>query len=211
MSVLKVFLRKNFGFLYHVLRKADRDDVWGMAAEIAFQLMFALFQALILAVAILSILSADPDVFNSIIAFLGTFMPFEIYSVIRGQIVEIAAANTKGILTLGFIGTIWTMSTLMVTLSKSFHRAYRTKETRSFWRVRGLAFTAAVLATVLIGIVLSLLLLGLQFAHYLENSIGQYVNIAVFDTAGSGYHLLLLQPHFSSRFCILRCQTCDKK
>ena len=29
-------------------------------------------------------------------------MPFEIYTVIRRQIIEIAAANTKGILTLGF-------------------------------------------------------------------------------------------------------------
>jgi membrane protein len=180
MGVVNVFVRKHFGFLYHVLRKANRDDVWGMAAEIAFQLMFALFQALILAVAILSILSADPDVFNSIIAFLGTFMPFEIYTIIRRQIVEIAAANTKGVITLGFIGTIWTMSTLMVTLSKSFQQAYQATETRSFWRLRGLAFTAAILATVLIGIVLSLILLGLQFAHYLETSIGQYVNIAVF-------------------------------
>jgi membrane protein len=68
----------------------------------------------------------------------------------------------------------------MVTLSKSFHRAYQTRETRSFWRLRGLALTAAILATILIGIVLSLLLLGLQFAHFLETSIGQYVNIAVF-------------------------------
>ena len=97
-----------------------------------------------------------------------------------GKSLKLRPQIRKEFLTLGFIGTIWTMSTLMVTLSKSFQRAYRTKETRSFWRVRGLAFTAAVLATVLIGIVLSLLLLGLQFAHYLENSIGQYVNIAVF-------------------------------
>jgi membrane protein len=180
MRVVNIFLRKHFSFLYHVLRKGNRDDVWGMAAEIAFQLMFALFQALILAVAILSVLSADPAVFNSIIVFIGTFVPFEIYTVIRKQIVEIAAANTKGILTLGFIGTIWTMSTLMVTLSKIFQRAYQVKETRSFWRVRGLSFTAGILSTVLIAIVLSLLLLGLQVAHYLETSIGQYVNIAVF-------------------------------
>jgi membrane protein len=180
MRVVRIFLRKHFSFLYQVLRKANRDDVWGMSAEIAFQLMFALFQALILIVAVLSILSTDPDVFNSIIVFFGTFVPFEIYTVIRRQIVEIAAAHTKGILTLGFLGTIWTMSTLMVTLSKSFHRAYQTRETRSFWRLRGLALTTAILATISIGIVLSLLLLGLQFAHYLETSIGQYVNIAVF-------------------------------
>ncbi len=151
-----------------------------MAAEVAFQLMFAFFQALILVVAVLSILSGKPEVFDSIVYFLGTFLPFEIYTVIRGQIVEIAAAHVKGILTLGFIGTAWTMATLMMTLNKSFQRAYKANETRSFWRLRVLAFTAAILATVLIGIVMSLLLLGLQVAQFMETSIGSYVNIAVF-------------------------------
>jgi membrane protein len=177
---MKRFLVKHFGFLYHVIRKSNQDDCWGMAGEIAFQLMFAFVQALILVVAILSILSGNPQVFDSIVYFLGTFLPFEIYSVIRGQIAEIAAKHTKGILTLGFIGTTWTMATLMMTLDKSFQRAYKTEETRSFWTLRMLSLSAAILATVLIGIAMSLLLLGLQVAHFLETNIGSYVNIAVF-------------------------------
>jgi membrane protein len=177
---MKRFLVKHFGFLYHVIRKANQDDCWGMAGEVAFQLMFAFVQGLILVVAILSILSGNPQVFDSIVYFLGTFLPFEIYTVIRNQIAEIAAAHTKGILTLGIIGTTWTMSAFMMTLNKSFHRAYKKEETRSFWKLRMLSFLAAMLATVLIGIALSLLLLGLQVARFIETSIGNYVNIAVF-------------------------------
>lgn len=177
---MKRFFVKHFGFLYHVIRKANQDDCWGMAGEVAFQLMFAFVQGLILVVAILSILSGNPQVFDSIVYFLGTFLPFEIYSVIRNQIAEIAAAHTKGILTLGFIGTTWTMSTLMMTLNKSFQRAYKSEETRSFWTLRMLSFAAAILATVLIAIALSLILLGLQVAHFIETSIGSYVNVAFF-------------------------------
>lgn len=172
-------MKTHLGFLYHVFRKADRDDCWGMAAEVGFQLMFVFFQVMILMVALLSILAEQPDVFNSIIYFLGSFLPFEIYSVIHSQILEIAAARTKGILTLGLIGTIWTMSTLMLTLSKSFQRAYNARETRRFWKLRGITLFAGLLAAFLLGLVLSLLLLGLQVAHFLEESIGYYQAVAL--------------------------------
>jgi membrane protein len=172
-------MKTQFRFLYHVFRKADRDDCWGMAAEIGFQLLFVLFQVMILGVALLSILADNPDVFNSIVYFLGSFLPFEIYTVIHSQIAEIAAAKTKGILTLGLIGTIWTMSTLMLTLTKSFQRAYNAKETRKFWKLRGITLGAGLIAAFLLGLVVSLMLLGLQVAHFLEESIGYYQEVAV--------------------------------
>src|SRR5262245_22627872 len=122
-------IKRNLNFLHHVVRQVDRHDCLGMAAEIAFQLMFAFMQALLLAVSILSILADDPDVFNSIILFLGSFLPFDIYHVIRNQIAEIAQSSTKGIFTIGLIGTIWTMSTLVWTLKKSLQRSYHLRET----------------------------------------------------------------------------------
>src|SRR5262245_58817570 len=115
---------RNWNFLQHVIRQVGHHDCIGMAAEIAFQLMFAFIQSLLLAVAILSIFADDPDVFNSIILFLGSFLPYDIYHVIRNQIVEITQSSTKGIFTIGLIGTIWTMSTLMWTLKKSLQRSY---------------------------------------------------------------------------------------
>jgi membrane protein len=162
-------------FLYAVLRQADRDDCWGRAAELAFQLMFALFQGLLFMVAVLSILGANPEVFNSIVYFLGSFLPYELYSVIRGQIVEMAAGHPKGFLFLGALGTIWTMSTVMLTLNKSFQRAYHLRETRSFWMLRLVALIVAVVATFMMALVMTLMFFGLLVAHFLESNIG-YAN-----------------------------------
>jgi membrane protein len=149
-----------------------------MAAEIAFQMMFAFMQALLLGVSILSILADDPDVFNSIILFLGSFLPFDIYHVIRNQIAEIAQSSTKGIFTIGLIGTIWTMSTLVWTLKKSLQRSYHIRETRSFWRVRWIAIILSFVATLLMGLVLSLLIFGIQIARFIERDFEYASSIA---------------------------------
>lgn len=159
-------------FLYSVLRQADSNDCWGRAAELAFQLMFAFFQALLLMVAVLSILGAKPEVFNSIVYFLGSFLPYELYSVIRGQIVEMAQGHPQGFLTLGAVGTIWTMSTVMLTLNKYFQRTYHIRETRSFWMLRLVALIVAVTATLMMALVLMLLFSGLLVARFLESNIG---------------------------------------
>lgn len=163
-------------FVVAVLRQADRDDCWGRAAELAFELMFAFFQALLLTVAVLSILGANPDVFNSIVYFLGSFLPYELYSVIRHQIVEMSQGHPQGFLTLGAIGTTWTMSTVMLTLNKIFTGAYHIRETRSFWILRLVALIVAVVATLMMALVLVLMFFSLLVARFLEANIG-YANV----------------------------------
>jgi membrane protein len=170
--------RRNFSFLYHVILQADRHDCWGMAGEIAFQMMFCGFWAALFSVSILSILGAQPDVFNSIIRFLGSFLPFELYRLIRNQIVEIAQTNPAGIFIFSAFGATWTLNILMNTLKKNFERSYHIKETRPFWRVRMIVFYIAMLATMGISLVLVLLLLGMQIARFLETVFGYATLIA---------------------------------
>jgi membrane protein len=161
---------RNLSFLLHVIRAVGRHDCLGMSAEIAFQMMFAFFNSLLLTVAVLSILGTDPEVFNSIIYFLGSFLPFELYTVIRNQIVQLAALEKGGILVFAMVSTIWTTTTLMFILKKNFERSYHVTETRSGWKVRLIAFYMAGMATLGIALVMVLLLFGLQIARFLETN-----------------------------------------
>ncbi|HEY4490980.1 MAG TPA: hypothetical protein VI958_03225, partial [Acidobacteriota bacterium] len=87
---MKRFLAKQLRFLRDVLTQVGRHDDLGMAAEIAFVMMFAFLQALLLTVAILTLLGVQEDVFNTIVTFLGNFLPYELSVVIRRHIIEIA-------------------------------------------------------------------------------------------------------------------------
>src|SRR5919106_440679 len=176
-NLSKLFRRKkgkkvlrNLSFLLHVIRAVGRHDCLGMAAEVAFQMMFAFFNALLLTVAVLSILGTDPEVFNSIIYFLGSFLPYELYTVIRNQIVQLAALEKGGILAFAMFSTIWTTTTLMFILKKNFERSYHVTETRSGWKVRLIAIYMAGMATLGIALVMVLLLFGLPIARFLETN-----------------------------------------
>lgn len=170
------FVKGNFNFMYRVARQANRDDCWGMAGEIGFALMFALFTGLILMVAFLSIFGAKPDVLNSILYFLASFLPFELYTLIRREIVDIAQTDPKGIVTLGIAGTIWTISNLMMILNKCFQRSYNVKETRSFWKLRLISLALACTVALFVALVLNLLAFGIQIARFIEQNYG-YQNI----------------------------------
>jgi membrane protein len=163
-------IRRGLSFLLHVIRAVGRHDTLGMSAEVAFSMMFAFFNALLLMVAVLSILGTDPLVFNSIIYFLGSFLPFELYSLIRNQIAQLAALEKGGILTFATISTTWTTTTLMFILKKNFERSYHVRETRSGWKVRLIALYMAVMAVLGIALVMVLLLFGLQIARFLETT-----------------------------------------
>jgi membrane protein len=166
------FIRRNLSLLGNVLRQANRDDCWGMSSEIAFVLMFVFFQGLILAVAVVSILGTNPDIFDSMVEFLGSFLPYDLFVVIRFQIAEISKADKAVILVLGMIGTLWTGSTLTLTLNKCFQRSYNVRETRTFWKLRGLSIVLAVAGLLLMAFVFSLLALGLHVARFVEASLG---------------------------------------
>ena len=156
--------------MLHVIRAVGRHDCLGMAAEVAFQMMFAFFNSLLLSVAVLSILGTDPEVFNSIIYFLGSFLPFELYTLIRNQIVQLAALEKGGILFFAALSTTWTTTTLMFILKKNFERSYHVTETRSGWKVRLIALYMAGMVTLGIAMVIVLLLFGLQIARFLETN-----------------------------------------
>lgn len=163
-------VRPALSFLLHVIRAVGKNDSLGMAAECAYGMMFAFFNSLVLVVAVLSILGTDREVFNSIIYFLGSFLPFELYNLIRNQIVQLAQLKKSGILIFAIFATTWTTTTLMFILKKSFERSYHVKETRSGWKVRLIALYMAGMVVLGISGMMVLLLFGLQIAHFLETT-----------------------------------------
>jgi membrane protein len=163
-------IRPGLSFLLHVIRAIGRHDCFGMAAECAYGMMFAFFNSLVLVVAVLSILGTDPDVFNSIIYFLGSFLPFELYNLIRNQIVQLAQLEKSGILIFAMFATTWTTTTTMFLLKKNLEHFYHLKETRSGWKVRLIALYMAGMVVLGISVMMVLLLFGLQIAHFLETS-----------------------------------------
>jgi membrane protein len=135
------------------------DDVPGLAAEMAYRFVFALFPFLIFLAALVGFVSARvgrENLFETVMGFLGQFTPAEINGILAGWVAEVVNAQSGGLLTLGALGALWGAMGGVGTLIKGLNRAYDVQENRPFWQSQLLtaATTLGMTLMTLIGAVI---------------------------------------------------------
>jgi membrane protein len=159
---LKNFLRDlrdlvRFQTLKATVQKFVQDDALGLAAQLAFYLILALFPFILFLVALIDTFSS-PGFIRSVFAYLREVLPAEVFELIRTY-TESTLRNrdtAPGLLSVGILGTIWATSGAFAALINALNRAYDVEETRPFWKVRGIAvlLTFGLSALVAAGVLL---------------------------------------------------------
>jgi membrane protein len=108
------------------------DDAFGLAAELAYRFLFALFPFGIflaaLAAFIASSLGTDPS--GAIIRGLGDNLPGDVASSIRPELSRILDNTRPGLLAAGAAGSLWAATSGTLALIKAMNRTYDVRETR---------------------------------------------------------------------------------
>ena len=115
--------------------EAIKDDVPNLAAQQAYYFFFALFPALLTLISIASFFPID-NLMSTVTVELARVAPQDMLTIITDQIGKISQTGTGGILTFGFLLTIWSSSTAMVSLTTTLNAAYDITEERPWWKVR---------------------------------------------------------------------------
>ncbi|MET3319431.1 UNVERIFIED_ORG: membrane protein [Peribacillus simplex] len=126
-------MNKSIKFSKQLIKEIKEDRVTGLAAEQAYYYLLALFPLLILLLSILPYLNID---IQTTMDTIKTFMPTETVEVIEENIINILSERNGGLLTFGFLGTIWSASNGMNAFIHSMNIAYDVKETRNFIKAR---------------------------------------------------------------------------
>ncbi|MFD4818258.1 YihY/virulence factor BrkB family protein [Peribacillus butanolivorans] len=126
-------MNKSIKFSKQLIKEIKKDRVTGLAAEQAYYYLLALFPLLILLLSILPYLNID---IQTAMDTIKTFMPTETVEVIEENIINILSERNGGLLTFGFLGTIWSASNGMNAFIHSMNIAYDVKETRNFIKAR---------------------------------------------------------------------------
>src|SRR5215471_9421190 len=95
--------------------KTISDDVQGLAAQLAYYFVFALFPALLSLVAIASFFPLR-HVTLDITRSLTPFVPEEVIEIIQQQMSTIAEGQHGGLLTMGLLGSLWSSASAMVSI-----------------------------------------------------------------------------------------------
>jgi membrane protein len=156
-----------------------RDDrCFGLAAQLAFYFLLALFPALLFLVALIGYVPIE-NALDELLATLGTVAPRELVALLRTQLAAIASGSQAGLLTLGIAGAIWSSSAAMVAIIDALNHAYDVGEWRPWWkrRIVALALTMALAAFIILS--LALVLIGPDAARRVAGWVGA-APIAVF-------------------------------
>lgn len=155
-----VALRTQSGWLLRqTFREIVDDNCVGLAAQLAFYFLLALFPALLFLVALVGYLPIDRALTESLAA-LGAVAPTEFITLLRNQVTRIKESDPAGLLTLGVIGALWSSSAGMVAIIDALNRAYDVTEWRPWWKRRLVAVALSIMLTVFIVLSFALILLG---------------------------------------------------
>jgi membrane protein len=130
-----------------------RDDALGLAAQLAYYLILAIFPFILFLVAVLDAFgSSSPQFVNELFDYLRRVMPAQVFDLIETY-TERTLRNedtAPGLLSVGILGTIWAASGAFSALINALNRAYDVQETRPFWKVKGIAILMTLGLSVLV-------------------------------------------------------------
>lgn len=137
-------------FIGRVTAGMSEHDVAGLAAEMAYRFLFALFPFLMFLAALVGFVggrTGQQNLFDTIMGLVAVLAPPEVQVILTDWVAGVVTTQSPGLLTLGVAGALWGAAGGVGTLIKGLNRAYGVTETRPFFKVQALALlTTVVLA-----------------------------------------------------------------
>jgi membrane protein len=151
----------SFQALKATVQELQRDDAMGLAAQLAYYLILALFPFILVLVSLMG-LFGSPELASKVLGYFRQVMPEEAYRLVRTFTADIISGREKrpDLLSFGILFTLWTASGAFAALMNALNRAYDVQETRPFWKVRGIAILMTLGLSVLILVGVLLLVVG---------------------------------------------------
>ena len=162
-----------FRALKATVQEFQRDDTLGVAAQLAYYLILALFPFILVLVALMGTFGSA-ELASEVLGYFQRIMPEEAYHIIETFTANIISGQAQApqLFTFGILFTVWAASGAFAAFINALNRAYDIQETRPFWKVRGIAILMTLGLSVLILIGVLLLVLGPQIGATIANLFG---------------------------------------
>lgn len=121
-----------------LIKNLYNDDILERANGVSFNFILAIFPAIIF------LFTLTPYIFSffpaldqtSIMLFLSEYTPPSMFEAIESTIMDIISNQRGGLLTFGFVFSLYLATNGMMALMRAFNAVYKTVERRSAWRMR---------------------------------------------------------------------------
>ena len=144
------------------LRNLLNDDILDRANGVAFNFILAIFPAIIFLFTLIPYVSKYFPEINteSIMQFLGQQIPASMFEVVSSTVHDIVSNQRGGLLSLGFLFSIYLSTNGMMALMRAFNSCYRTIENRGGLKTRLIATGLTINMTFVLFLAIILLIVG---------------------------------------------------
>lgn len=147
------------------------DGCPGLAAQLAFYFLLALFPALLFVVALLAYVPVGPAL-TTAIERLELILPPAVLQLVREQLEEALAGVHGGVITFAIAGAVWSSSSATTAIITALNRAYDIEEWRPWWKRRLIAVALTVGLSVFVVLAFALVVGGTDLALWLAPHVG---------------------------------------
>jgi membrane protein len=135
-------------FVKKLVKAWNQNLVGDSAAALTYYGMLSLFPFLLFLVALTGLV-LDPAATDNLVQTIARFAPPSVAQILGDRLKAIEQASSRKLLTIGIVGAVWAASGGVSSLMQALNRAYDVRETRPFWKTRGLAILVTLGAGVL--------------------------------------------------------------
>ena len=154
------------------MRQLLENNGLALAGQLAYLFILFLFPFLIFLVTLVGIVVDDPETtLKDLVSRIESLWPQETTDLIRGYLDRNAKSTSLATFIGSILFTLGVGSAAAEVVSKAANRSYGVPETRSFWRVRGVAILLIFGFTLLVAS-LAFLVLSPQTGAYLQRALG---------------------------------------
>jgi membrane protein len=156
--------------LKRTYNEINKDNVLGLAAQLAYYFLLGLVPAIICVLAFTSFLPAAA--LSDFVESLSGFAPPDVVQILRDQLTSLSQGEDSGLLTFGLLFALWSTSAAMVSIIDALNRAYDIEEARPWWKVRLTAILLTAGVAIFIVAALALVLIGPGILNRVASSVG---------------------------------------
>ncbi|MCK6616016.1 MAG: YihY/virulence factor BrkB family protein [Cyclobacteriaceae bacterium] len=167
--------------LYKIIKLFTRnlmqDEIVGRANGVAFNFILAIFPAVIFLFTLIPYVSAVVPEVNtqSIMSFLEQMLPASMYDVISSTVLDIVSNQRGGLLTFGFLFSLYLATNGMMALMGAFNACYKTDDRRGAFKMRLIATGLTINLAFVLFLAIILLVVGQLVLNYLQNNLSEFV------------------------------------
>ncbi|MGQ9870401.1 YihY/virulence factor BrkB family protein [Leptodesmis sp.] len=132
------FQHLSLAVIKEVIVCSGKQRLPGLAAEIAFNSMMAMFPAIVAMLTIIGMVGSSERVFKELMAQLSRIAPVEVLHLINNFVTAISPASNRGLLSISFVAAIWiasgAISSTMIALDHIHQIPHQ--YVRPFWKTK---------------------------------------------------------------------------